>query len=95
MFRSISYSSVSDTTVELPFGIANVKITSNSHVCFSDFHTPTKGSYYGGLVAAPVFSRIMAETMRLMNVPTDKPLDADVSKTTVANKPVAVKKDKT
>lgn len=58
--------------------------------------TPTKGSYYGGLVAAPVFSRIMAETMRLMNVPTDKPLDADVVKPTVASKPkpVVVKKDK-
>ena len=36
---------------------------------------PSKGGYYGGLVAAPVFSRVMAETLRLMNVPTDKPLD--------------------
>lgn len=36
---------------------------------------PSKGGYYGGLVAAPVFSRVMAETLRLMNVPTDKPLE--------------------
>ncbi|RZU35369.1 peptidoglycan synthetase FtsI [Fluviicoccus keumensis] len=36
---------------------------------------PTKGSYYGGLVAAPVFSKVMAEALRLMNVPTDKPLE--------------------
>ena len=36
---------------------------------------PSKGGYYGGLVAAPVFSRVMAETLRLMNVPTDKSLD--------------------
>ena len=36
---------------------------------------PSKGSYYGGLVAAPVFSRVMAEALRLMNVPTDKPLE--------------------
>lgn len=31
-----------------------------------------KGQYYGGLVSAPVFSRIMAETLRLMNVEPDK-----------------------
>lgn len=30
------------------------------------------GQYYGGLVSAPVFSRIMAETLRLMNVEPDK-----------------------
>ncbi len=33
--------------------------------------TPS-GQYYGGLVSAPVFSRIMAETLRLMNVEPDK-----------------------
>lgn len=31
-----------------------------------------EGQYYGGLVSAPVFSRIMAETLRLMNVAPDK-----------------------
>ena len=34
-----------------------------------------KGKYYGGLVAAPVFARVMQESLRLMNVPLDKPLD--------------------
>ena len=34
--------------------------------------------YYGGAVAAPVFSRVMGETLRLMNVPLDKPLEAPV-----------------
>ena len=34
-----------------------------------------KGSYYGGTVSAPVFSRVMQESLRLMNVPLDKPLD--------------------
>jgi len=34
--------------------------------------------YYGGAVSAPVFSRVMGETLRLMNVPLDKPLDAPV-----------------
>lgn len=33
------------------------------------------GQYYGGLVAAPVFARVMQESLRLMNVPLDKPLD--------------------
>jgi len=33
------------------------------------------GSYYGGTVSAPVFSRVMQESLRLMNVPLDKPLD--------------------
>ncbi|WP_151814850.1 penicillin-binding protein PBP3 [Acinetobacter soli] len=34
-----------------------------------------QGRYYGGLVAAPVFTRMMQESLRLMNVPLDKPLD--------------------
>ncbi len=33
-----------------------------------------QGVYYGGLVAAPVFARIARESLRLMNVPLDKPL---------------------
>jgi len=32
---------------------------------------PQEGDYYGGLVAAPVFSRIMTGAMRLMNVVPD------------------------
>lgn len=35
-----------------------------------------KGSYYGGTVAAPVFARVMQESLRLLNVPLDKPLDS-------------------
>ena len=34
-----------------------------------------KGTYYGGTVSAPVFSRVIQESLRLMNVPLDKPLD--------------------
>lgn len=33
------------------------------------------GTYYGGLVAAPVFAKVMQESLRLLNVPLDKPLD--------------------
>ncbi|ROO28435.1 peptidoglycan D,D-transpeptidase FtsI family protein [Salinisphaera japonica] len=34
---------------------------------------PTRGSYYGGTVAAPVFSKIMASAMRILHVPPDNP----------------------
>ena len=34
--------------------------------------SPSNGQDYGGLVAAPVFSRIMAETLRLMNIEPDR-----------------------
>lgn len=34
--------------------------------------SPRNGQYYGGLVAAPVFSRIMAETLRMMNIEPDR-----------------------
>ncbi|WP_192876189.1 peptidoglycan D,D-transpeptidase FtsI family protein [Pseudomonas syringae] len=32
---------------------------------------PSKGGYYGGLVSAPVFSKVMSGTLRLMNVTPD------------------------
>jgi cell division protein FtsI (penicillin-binding protein 3) len=34
---------------------------------------PSNGAYYGGVVAAPVFSAVMAETLRLYAVPPDAP----------------------
>lgn len=34
--------------------------------------TPTRGGFYGGLVSAPIFSRIMASTLRLYNVRPDR-----------------------
>lgn len=33
------------------------------------------GQYYGGLVAAPIFAKIMQESLRLRNVPLDKSLE--------------------
>lgn len=38
-----------------------------------------KGAYYGGMVSAPVFSRVMQESLRLLNVPLDKPLETPKS----------------
>jgi len=32
---------------------------------------PSKGGYFGGLVSAPVYSKVMSGTLRLMNVPPD------------------------
>jgi cell division protein FtsI (penicillin-binding protein 3) len=34
---------------------------------------PSNGAYYGGTVAAPVFSSVMADTLRLFAVPQDAP----------------------
>ena len=34
-----------------------------------------KGAYFGGTVSAPVFAKVMQESLRLLNVPLDKPLD--------------------
>jgi cell division protein FtsI (penicillin-binding protein 3) len=32
---------------------------------------PSKGVFYGGDVAAPVFSEVVQQTLRMMGVPTD------------------------
>lgn len=40
---------------------------------------PSKGSYYGGLVAAPVFGKVAARALRLMNIaPDNLPASADL-----------------
>ncbi len=36
---------------------------------------PRAGKFYGGQVAGPVFSAVMAETLRLLNVSPDAPID--------------------
>jgi cell division protein FtsI (penicillin-binding protein 3) len=36
---------------------------------------PRAGQYYGGTVAAPVFSQVMAGTLRLLAVAPDAPVD--------------------
>lgn len=45
---------------------------------------PTIGGYYGGLVAAPVFSKVIAGALRLMNVEPDN-LPADSATAVVAH----------
>jgi cell division protein FtsI (penicillin-binding protein 3) len=34
---------------------------------------PSAGDYYGGVVAAPVFSRVMQEALRVLNIAPDQP----------------------
>jgi len=36
---------------------------------------PNNGQYYGGMVAAPVFSQVVGAALNLFNVPHDAPLD--------------------
>lgn len=36
---------------------------------------PSNGQYYGGLVAAPVFSKVTGAALHALNVPNDAPLD--------------------
>ncbi|WP_447743063.1 peptidoglycan D,D-transpeptidase FtsI family protein [Pseudomonas laurentiana] len=48
---------------------------------------PGKGGYFGGLVSAPVFSKVMSGTLRLMNVPPDNlppPVPAEQSQVNAA-----------
>lgn len=44
---------------------------------------PQKGAYYGGAVAAPVFSRIVGGSLRLMGIKPDAPFESTI----VANAP--------
>ncbi|MBJ9975743.1 penicillin-binding protein 2 [Pseudomonas sp. S75] len=46
---------------------------------------PGKGGYFGGLVSAPVFSKVMSGTLRLMNVPPDNLPPANAQQASAAS----------
>ena len=46
-------------------------VSSPRLVCVVVINDPTGDAYYGGLVAAPLFSKVMTGAMRLMNIPPD------------------------
>ncbi|MDQ2780056.1 MAG: penicillin-binding protein 2 [Pseudomonadota bacterium] len=48
---------------------------------------PSKGSYFGGDVAAPVFSQVVQQTLRLMNVPPDLEVQAQINAKPVPAEP--------
>ncbi|KAA8733144.1 penicillin-binding protein 2 [Acinetobacter qingfengensis] len=54
---------------------AGVAPISNPRIAMIVVVENPQGKYYGGLVAAPVFARIMQESLRLLNVPLDRPLE--------------------
>jgi cell division protein FtsI (penicillin-binding protein 3) len=45
---------------------------------------PSEKRYYGGLVAGPVFSRVMGGALRLMALPPDAPMDAETAPNSAA-----------
>jgi cell division protein FtsI (penicillin-binding protein 3) len=45
---------------------------------------PSKGVYYGGAVAAPVFSQVVQQTLRLMGVPPDLEVTPQIMASKVA-----------
>lgn len=63
------------STTEYRALFAGVAPISNPRLAMIVVVENPQGKYYGGLVAAPVFSKIMQESLRLLNVPMDRPLD--------------------
>jgi cell division protein FtsI (penicillin-binding protein 3) len=49
---------------------------------------PSNGPYYGGLVAAPVFSAVTGASLHLLNVPNDAPLNNVITPTEVIKEEV-------
>ena len=54
---------------------AGVAPISNPRIAMVVVVENPQGRYFGGLVAAPVFAKIMQESLRLLNVPLDRPLE--------------------
>ncbi len=69
--KSVAGGYSEDKYLSLFVGIAPV---SDPRLVMAVFIDEPKGDeYYGGLVAAPVFSKVMNGALRLMNIPPDKP----------------------
>lgn len=54
-----------------------VPVSNPEFIMAISVNEPSRGVYYGGLVAAPVFKEVMQEALRLRNVAPDKLADAD------------------
>ena len=52
--------------------------------------TPSKGKFYGGDVAAPVFSQVVQQTLRIMNVAPDMDVKAQINAKPVAAEPESI-----
>ncbi|MGS0758434.1 penicillin-binding transpeptidase domain-containing protein, partial [Roseateles sp. GG27B] len=51
---------------------------------------PTNGVYFGGAVAGPVFSQVVAQSLRLLGVPAMDPSAADVQPLRTVHRPLQV-----
>ena len=51
---------------------------------------PNNGVYYGGDVAAPVFSQVVQQTLRIMNVAPDMDVKAQINAKPVAAEPESI-----
>lgn len=70
-------------------GVAPISNPRLACIVVIDEPRPLFGQYYGGFVAAPVFSKVMAGALRLMNVAPDN-LPAPASAETAASKTAAL-----
>ncbi|MEW8687194.1 MAG: penicillin-binding protein 2 [Candidatus Thiodiazotropha sp.] len=69
--KSVAGGYAEDRYLSLFVGIAPA---SDPRLVMAVFIDEPKGKeYYGGIVAGPVFSRVMSGALRLMNIPPDKP----------------------
>jgi cell division protein FtsI (penicillin-binding protein 3) len=68
--KSVAGGYAEDKYLSLFVGIAPV---SDPRLVMAVFIDEPKGDeYYGGLVAGPVFSKVMSGALRLLNIPPDK-----------------------
>lgn len=74
VMKSISGGYADDRYVAVFAGFTPVEGRSLVGVVVID--EPRGDQYYGGLVAAPVFKRVMAGALRLLNIPPDQPAPA-------------------
>ncbi|HTD29259.1 MAG TPA: penicillin-binding transpeptidase domain-containing protein, partial [Xanthomonadaceae bacterium] len=77
-----SYSKVYDSLF-----IGLVPATNPRLVMVTMIHDPKGKVYYGGLVAAPVFGKVMDRALRLMNVPPDNVQQWYAEQATAPNAP--------
>ena len=54
---------------------------------------PSRGQYFGGEVAAPVFSALVERSLRLLQIPPERTVNQQQS--TIAHKPIAYKPERT
>lgn len=52
-----------------------VPVSDPEYIMVVSVNEPSRGVYYGGLVAAPIFRKVMQEALRLRNIAPDKMVD--------------------